>query len=196
MTKYSIYYSELANNYALKESAALYDVEEIRSFEAEDFIHAIKEAKEITDTIDDTHIPVMLIEPVEIPIFTVIERTLENYQRIVDGLIEFTLVPGKKGVFIICNEEGKNNRLTLNRSLTLDGELFDVIAGPMIFVGTDDEGNTISLDYSVIQEMYDLFYNPEMYIFKTKDRKISVIQCTNKIGKILKENNISNLSTI
>lgn len=68
------------------------------------------------------------------PYSTWISDSLENLQRFVEGPIEF--VPVGHGWGIICNEEGKLQRLQPNIWIH-DG--FDYIAGTAVFVGVQGE---------------------------------------------------------
>ena len=64
-----------------------------------------------------------------------INNTLERFQMIVKGYIETLPVYWNNGLTVICNEEGKINRLKPNFNF---GDI-DVIFGPVIVCGTDGE---------------------------------------------------------
>lgn len=74
-----------------------------------------------------------------------ISDSLESLQHEVDGYIE-CIYPWEDNATLICNEEGKINGMELNRPLySEDGRIVDIIAGPFLIVGFDDDGELISL---------------------------------------------------
>lgn len=101
--------------------------------------------KEVTDD----ELRILLKKVGQAPSIEVIKNTLEEKQRIVDGLIE--VVP-YKDVLIICNEEGKI--LNQKPNILFD---YDYIAGDCFFVGDDYEnGDFKSLTKEQIIEIVDM----------------------------------------
>ncbi len=194
---YCIYYSYEFKGYAMKSSAGMFDYEDsIRTFEADSFLDAVFAATEISDDIikNSERIPVIVIDYLEEPVYTSICADYKNYQMLLGGLFEATECPYSENVDILCNEEGKLQKLPLNRGLVSDGELFDIVAGRMIFVSTDDEGETIGLNYEQINDVYNAFKRPEIFFFDYDTTDIHVFRCSIEMGKLMKENNISNIS--
>ncbi len=82
---------------------------------------------------------------------TEIENTLQAFQEVVEGNLEAVplaydvLLSHIPGICAFCNDEGKINNMKAN---FLIGNLFngcyDVICGPAVFAGVEDE-DTVSL---------------------------------------------------
>ena len=84
---------------------------------------------------------VLYVEPKKLPKQITIKNTLEEKQKLVGGLIEYTNLIDDNSVLLICNEEGKILGLPYNRDIG-----HDIIAGPFILVGNDQRlGEDISL---------------------------------------------------
>lgn len=75
-----------------------------------------------------------------------------------------TIYPFDDPVAIICNEEGKIDRLPLNRALyTEDGEMFDITAGNIMIVGLGEE-DFASLQGELLEKYLEKFKHPESFI--------------------------------
>ena len=193
--KYSLFYSEVSRGLALKSFAGIVDRSTIRrSFDARGFKEAIEKATEIWEEIEDNpRIPVLVIEHLEEPYFTSMNNSLYEMQRIVHGNIDIVNCPDLKGIDIICNDEGKLFKLPLNRSLTENQKVYDVVAGNMILTGEDD-GNTIGLTKKQICDAYKFFKEPEIFIVNDVKEEIEVLNCTLEMARIMKMNFIPNVS--
>lgn len=104
------------------------------------------------------------VEPQKRPEVIDIENNLESLQKAVDGFIE-VLYPWDDLVGIVCNEEGKINGMALNRALTtdMDGNIFDIVAGPFLVVGlTDDDFSDIPDD--LLDKYLKKFESPEVFV--------------------------------
>lgn len=112
----------------------------------------------------EKQIKVLIVKPMEIPYVTVLENELATFQGEVGGYIECLNLSNR--VAIICNEEGKIDRLPLNRALyTPNGEMFDIVAGTFIIAGDDYEsGEFVSLTDEEIEHYTDKFYHPEVFV--------------------------------
>ena len=95
----------------------------------------------------DDEITVLLIEPEKVPREITVPNSLESLQNAVGGYIE-VVYPFDDNACIICNEEGKLNGMQLNRALrTEDGELYDILAGPVIIAGlTEDDFGSLTAE--------------------------------------------------
>jgi hypothetical protein len=88
---------------------------------------------------------------------------LKAKQDFVGGFIEATC-PSADPIAIICNENGKIENLPLNRALyTDDGQLYDVIAGPMLVVGLTDS-DFGSLRGDLLEKWEEKFKHPERFM--------------------------------
>ena len=92
-----------------------------------------------------------------------IKDGLKGMQEFVGGYIE-AIYPFDDPVAIICNEEGKLNHMELNRALyTEDGEMFDIVAGPMFVCGLGEE-DFASLQGELLEKYLEKFKHPETFI--------------------------------
>ena len=79
---------------------------------------------------EEKKIKVVLLEPGKLARTAEIGTSLEDLQKIVDGLIE-AYYPFEEQVCIVCNEESKINGMQPNRSVkNEDGVMEDFICGP------------------------------------------------------------------
>ena len=107
---------------------------------------------------------VLVVEPYKEPYEKEINPGLESLQHEVGGDIE-AIYPFDDPVAVICNEEGKLEGLTLNRSLRDDdGEIYDVLAGTFLVVGLGEE-NFDGLSKEQMEKFKERFNTPEQFIF-------------------------------
>ena len=92
-----------------------------------------------------------------------IPNTLKAKQEFVGGYIE-AAYPSSDPIAIIMNEEGKINGLPLNRALyTEDGQMYDIVAGPMMVVGlTEDDFGSLRGD--LLEKYMEKFKHPERFM--------------------------------
>ena len=106
---------------------------------------------------------VLIIEPGKIPYEKEIGTNLNAMQETVGGHIE-AVYPYAEKVAIVCNEEGKNEMLPLNRALRdEDGNIYDVIAGTFFICGLS-RTNFVSLSSNYIEKFKKEFYDPEIFM--------------------------------
>lgn len=88
---------------------------------------------------------------------------LKALQNEVGGNIQ-VVYPFAEPVGLICNEEGKNEGMELNRALyDAEGNMYDIIAGTFILAGLTDD-NFGSLDKEQIKQFSKRFAKPEMFV--------------------------------
>lgn len=117
-----------------------------------------------------TQIKSIILEPEKDARIEVIDSSLEELQKLVGGYIEviypfeFEKFPLNR-VAIICNENGKIERLPLNRALyDEDGSLHDVIAGTAVLVGIDTD-DFVSLNEEQEKYYFSKFEVPEGFFW-------------------------------
>jgi len=108
-------------------------------------------------------IRVLIVEPNKEPYQAEIENELHELQNVVNGLIE--VLELESNVDIICNEEGKLQKLPLNRVVD-----YDIIVGTFIVAGHYN-GDSISLSNNQIKKYKEFFKLSKhqqylMYIFE------------------------------
>ena len=92
-----------------------------------------------------------------------IDGSLKGMQKIVGGYIE-QICPFEDPVAIICNEEGKLNRMELNRAVYAEtGEMIDIIAGPMFICSLGEEDFT-SIRGEMLEKYMEKFKHPEVFV--------------------------------
>lgn len=119
---------------------------------------------DLTETLKEKKIKVVLCEPEKLAKAASIEASLESYQKIVGGYIE-AYYPFEEPVCIVCNEEGKINSLPLNRAVYADpdrGEMLDIIAGTFFVCDCSGE-NFGSLSPEQLRRYTELFKYPERF---------------------------------
>ena len=89
---------------------------------------------EQTKSLKET-IRVVLCEPGKYARVADIDASLEGLQAAVGGGLIEAVYPFDEPVCIVCNEEGKINGMTLNRSIKDNGKILDIIAGPFFICG-------------------------------------------------------------
>lgn len=93
-----------------------------------------------------------------------IKDGLKGMQEFVGGGFIEAIYPYNDPVAIVCNEEGKLNHMELNRALyTEDGEMFDIVAGPMFVCGLGEE-DFASLQGELLEKYLEKFQHPETFI--------------------------------
>lgn len=70
-------------------------------------------------------------------IYGKIKNTLKALQGYVGGTIQ--VVSLTKGLFVICNDDGKILKLPVNRAITDNGYVYDVVVGNALVVRVDGE---------------------------------------------------------
>ena len=125
-------------------------------------------------------IKVVLVKPMKRPEIAVIDTDLDSLQNTVGGLIE-AVYPYDEEVCIVCNEEGKNLRLPLNRALKdQDGQITDIIAGDFFICDCTSE-NFGSLSDEQLKRYSDMFEKPER--FYKIDGEIKAVQISTPMQK-------------
>lgn len=194
--EYAIFYDERSKGAALKQLDGITDPASIiRTFSCKTYLDAMSQSHEIhQEIISFKKIPVILIDALEEPVFTSICNSLHEFQRIVSGTIDVVNCCDFSDYDIICNGEGKIKQLPLNRSLTNDNEIYDVIAGTMIITKSNKNGETLGLSMKDADCVHKFFYLPEIFTFSESSEKISVVKPSFSLAKIMKQNFISNFS--
>ena len=101
-------------------------------------------------------IKVIMVDPMKEPYPAEVENTLEGLQKAVGGYIETVYLDDY--VVLVCNEEGKLIGLPGNRSLGND-----IIAGTFFVVGSNDDGDFVSLTEDKIRQYSDRFQKTETF---------------------------------
>ncbi len=105
---------------------------------------------------------VLVVEPMKKPYLKDIDSGLHSLQQEVGGYIE-AIYPYEDLVGLVCNEEGKMERLPLNRAIySKSGEMFDIIAGTFLIVGLSED-NFSELSDKLAEKYAKLFESPELF---------------------------------
>ena len=196
MKKFAVFYSELSQALALKSFEGVMDKSSLkRVFNANSMKEAVNMVPEIHKEIEDNdRLSVIIVDHLEEPYFTSVRKSLNEYQRIVQGTIDIINCPDLKDIDIICNDEGKTLKLPLNRGLTYDHELYDVVAGPMILTRSGKEGEIKGLDQEDLFRCYEHFKYPELFLLNDEKGEVEVIDCSTEMARIMKLNLIPNVT--
>ena len=123
---------------------------------------------------DENNIDVLLVQPMKAPRMVTIDDSLESMQRIVGGRIE-EYMPFEDDVALVCNEEGKMNRMQLNRGIFDEqGNLQDIIAGDFFIAYAPIESEKfLSLPEDLTNKYAKKFERAEQFVMM--DGAIKVI---------------------
>ena len=112
---------------------------------------------------EEKRIKVVLLEPGKLARAAEIDASLEGMLKIVGGMIE-GFYPFEEEVCIVCNDEGKINRMPLNRAVYgEDKEMIDIIAGTAFIC--DCQGESFgSLSDEQIARYKKQFRYPEIFL--------------------------------
>lgn len=144
----------------------------------------------VTEPMEPQKMTVLIVPPMQEPYTKEIPTGLEALQKEVGGRIE-VVYPFSEPVGLICNDEGKNEGMELNRALyDAEGDMYDIIAGTFVLAGLTDE-NFGSLDKEQIKQFSKRFAKPE--IFMRINGKIKAVEVKPsikaKLDRLQKEQN-------
>ncbi|MCQ2770348.1 MAG: DUF3846 domain-containing protein [Clostridia bacterium] len=109
------------------------------------------------------NIDILFIEAGKRPQILKIENKFENIKELVGGYVE-AVYPYEDNVALLCNECGKIMHMPYSRAAkTEDGRVFDLIAGPIVIAGVDDEDFT-GLTKEQIDKYYNMYESPEFFV--------------------------------
>ena len=119
-------------------------------------------------------IRVLLCKEGELAEVVEMEDGLKAMQELVGGLIEEYMPftgddPREDNIAIVCNEEGKMNRMPLNRAIIdEDGQMLDIIAGPFFICYAPLESETFESLPPDLEEKYRRKFEQSERFFKTE----------------------------
>lgn len=117
----------------------------------------------VTEQNEPQTMTVVIVKPMQEPYTKEIPIGLRALQKEVGGNIQ-VVYPFAEPIGLICNEEGKNEGLNLNRALyDAENQMYDIVAGTFILAGLGDEDFT-SLPPEHIKQMTERFKQPEIFI--------------------------------
>ena len=96
---------------------------------------------------------VVIVEPGNPPAVSFIEDSLEAMQKAVGGYIEL-FETTESGIDLFCNEEGKLSNMEMNRFFP---EFQDIVCGPILAIGHNEEGDSVSLTDEQVREAVEMF---------------------------------------
>lgn len=119
------------------------------------------EGREIT--LEGSKLDVLLVKPGKFPVPYQVSPELEDMQAAVGGEIEEVYLD-EDDVGIICNGQGKNIGLPLNRALRdANGQIYDILSGNFLVVGLGEE-NYCSLTPEQLGKYEKHFHFPETFV--------------------------------
>lgn len=106
-------------------------------------------------------ITVLYIKVGERPILRKIEDNLEEMQNLVGGAIQYYPF---EDVAIICNRDGKDIGLSLNRAVYDNGELIEIIAGDFFICAAPADSDSFKdLPKEQVEKYKEQFKYPEKF---------------------------------
>lgn len=111
----------------------------------------------------EPEITVVACYPGKQAVVTRIQNTLEAKQAFVGGYIQ-AIYPFDSPIALVVNEEGKLKGMEPCRALFAeDGSIYDIIVGPFLICGLDDEG-FVSLTPQQQKEYLAMFRHPQIFV--------------------------------
>lgn len=104
----------------------------------------------------------ILVKPNEMPQIVEFEKGYKELQKLVEGTFEMPYL--FDDVDVVVNEEGKFNGSLANRFLYYNNELVDILFGNILLVGSDNEGETVSLNEEKIRKYMKVFSSYHIYL--------------------------------
>lgn len=127
----------------------------------------------VTIPTEPQKLTVLIVPPMQEPYTKEIPTDLKALQSEVGGNIQ-VVYPFAEPVGLICNNEGKNAGMDLNRALyDAEGDICDIIAGTFVLAGLAGDSFS-SLDEEQIKQFLERFAKPEM--FMRINGKISAVE--------------------
>lgn len=99
----------------------------------------------------------ILAEPNKEPRVVEFNKGYKELQRLVEGNFEMPYI--FDDVDVVINEEGKFNGSEPNKLLYYKGQLIDIIYGNILIVGSNDDGETVSLSDDKIAKYMKILKN-------------------------------------
>lgn len=131
-------------------------------------------------------IRILVLEPGKAPEVRSIPNTLECAQDVVGGFIQtvsydsryrsaFKNTEDAKSIVIVCNEEGKLQRLPLNRAMLYGNTIHDVYQGTIFICGVAHD-DFVSLTDEQVKVLEHVYHKPDQFL-KTPYGVIWVNEC-------------------
>ena len=102
-----------------------------------------------------------------------VDDDYKSMQRIVDGYIEYTPLDRGENIDIICNDEYLINGSKAN---FIRPERGDVIGGDVLFVGVNEDGETLSLTDEQIEAVKEYLQENEVHNMSIAEAKVFMEQ--------------------
>ena len=96
----------------------------------------------------------LIVRPGKKPEVIEFEKGYRNLQKLVEGNFEMPYI--FDDVDIVINEEGKLNGSLPNKYIYYDNRLVDILFGNILIVGSDEEGETVSLSEDKIRKYTEI----------------------------------------
>lgn len=101
---------------------------------------------------------ILLVEPGKAPVSKEIDGSLKSMQGVVGGTIQ-ALYPFEEPVALVCNDEGKQLRLPLNRALRdAEGHIYDIVAGTFFLCGAPEGSDRFESLPRQTEEIYQKYF--------------------------------------
>ena len=84
---------------------------------------------------------------------------------------------------LIYDHNGMRKKKMLNRELTSEGRIYDIVAGNLIVFPEDSSYG--------IERAYEIFGKGQVFIYDKENKEIKTIRCSPQALSVLRENNIS-----
>ena len=118
---------------------------------------------------------IVLVHPGKPAEIVEMELSLENMQKTVGGLIQ-AVYPFDDPVCLVCNDEGKLERLPPNRALLdEDGKVSDFIAGTFFICGIGEE-DLSPLSDEMAEKYKEYYQHPHCFVLNDGELKVFILK--------------------
>ena len=115
---------------------------------------------------------ILKIEPGRKPVTEEINGDLKSMQEIVGGYIQ-AIYPFEEPVALLCNEEAKLLGLPYNRTLSMEGQPYDIVCGTFFLCNAPPDSESFeSLNEVQLKKYADLFKVPEVFIWTERGLRV------------------------
>jgi len=104
----------------------------------------------------------LIVKPGKKPEVIEFKKGYKELQKLVEGPFEMPYL--FDDVDIVINEEGKFNGSLPNKYLYYNNRLVDILFGNIVIVGSDEEGETVSLSEEKLRKYSELLSNDMIFL--------------------------------
>lgn len=175
------------NNYYIQANQFVeFDLKTVLEVKEADNLYQAASEFGLLSKLNENNILVVGVRPAEPPRLEIISNELDSLQKYVGGYIEHGY--SSKGNEYWVNDEGKLEKLPLNRAIINENQVVDITAGNMLFTMSNEDGETISCDEDYVKRVEEEFNLPQVFTYDRLSKDVKVIDITDyELASFLKD---------